>query len=56
MFRNDTCTPLDYRAPGEAPEAQDNGGPYPTLRVWLVSRHGGLSVFFEQGRRNQTDG
>ena len=48
--------PPDHRAPDEAPEAQDEGGTYPTGRARLVSRHGGVSVFFEQGRRNQPDG
>jgi hypothetical protein len=40
--------PPDHRSPGEAPEAQDDGGPYPTHRARLMSRQGGVSVFFEQ--------
>jgi hypothetical protein len=48
--------PPDQRAAGEAPEDQDDGGPYPTLRALLVSRDGRLSVFFEYERRNQLDG
>ena len=48
--------PPDHDAPDEAPEAQDDGGPYPTLRVRLGSHHGGLPVFCEQHRRNQPDG
>jgi hypothetical protein len=47
--------PPDDCAPGEPPEAQDDGGPYLAPRALLVSRHGRLSVFFEQGRRNQPD-
>jgi hypothetical protein len=48
--------PPDHRAPSEASAAQDNAGPYPTHRARLVSRPGGLPVFFKQGRRNQIDG
>jgi hypothetical protein len=48
--------PPDYCTPDETPEAQNNRGPYPTPRVRLVPRYGGLSVFFKQGWGNQTDG
>ncbi len=47
--------PPDHCAPGEAPEDQDDGGPYPTLRALLVSRYGSLSESFEHERRNQPD-
>jgi len=41
--------PPDHRSSGEAPEAQDDGGPYPTHRARLMSRQGGLSVFWLTG-------
>jgi hypothetical protein len=47
--------PPDDCAPGEAPQAQNDGGSYPGPRALLVSRHGRVSVFCEQGQRNPPD-